>query len=116
MNLFHEHMNSAINVCLLDPPVLCRRITEAQLNGLLSIEEIRGSLIVFNYGDVQLPYLRNVKVIGSHNITLVNAREEFGDQRASENVAIYIRGNQRLSSIDLSSLQQVVSGRLKSVG
>ena len=96
--------------------MLCRRITEAQLDGLLSIEEIRGSLIVTCYNRPNLTFLQNVKVIGSHNITLVNGRTDLSDSRSTESVAIFMRANQQLTGIDLSSLQQIVSGKLTGVG
>ena len=96
--------------------MLCSRLSEAQLDGLLSITEIRGSLIIIRYGRSQLSYLQNVEVVGSHSITLVNARTQLGELHASENVALVIADSQRLVGVDLSSLRLIVSGKLPSVG
>ena len=88
-------------------------LSEDQLNGLLSIKEIRGSLVIFNYGRMQLSFLQNVEVIGSHSITLVDPRDFIGG--SSRNVTLLISSNQRLLSIDMPRLRQIVSGRLMRV-
>ena len=88
-------------------------LSEDQLNGLLSIKEIRGSLVIFNYGRMQLSFLQNVEVIGSHSITLVDPRDFIGGP--SRNVTLLISSNQRLLSIDMPRLRRIVSGRLMGV-
>ena len=88
-------------------------LSEDQLNGLLSIKEIRGSLVIFNYGRMQLSFLQNVEVIGSHSITLVDPRDFIGG--SSRNVTLLISSNQRLLSIDMPRLRRIVSGRLMGV-
>ena len=88
-------------------------LSEDQLNGLLSIKEIRGSLVIFNYGRMQLSFLQNVEVIGSHSITPVDPRDFIGG--SSRNVTLLISSNQRLLSIDMPRLRRIVSGRLMGV-
>ena len=93
--------------------MLCSQLSEDQLNGLLSIKEIRGSLVIFNYGRMQLSFLQNVEVIGSHSISPFNPHD-FG-AGPSRNVSLYIGSNQRLLSIDMPRLRQIVSGGLMRV-
>ena len=83
---------------------------EALTSALGSIQEIRGTLFINSYNMLSLPFLKNVRHIGSTNPSDLIDASTLSIQLNTDRVAVYMQGNSFLESIDLSSLESIPGG------
>ena len=85
------------------------------LDVLNSVREIQGALKIESWDGPTFPYLSNLQYIGCNVSTPLKmiSSEIAGLEECdlqSDPVAVIIQGNRNLTSIDLSSLQEVCGG------
>ena len=83
--------------------LICRPDT---LNILNTIQEIRGTLTIENWLYGPFPYLNNLRVLGSNGGSFLRFRSECANGSRVP-TALFINNNPNLTSIDLSSLEEI---------
>ena len=92
------------------PPLSSMVTMDTVTSALGSIQEIRGTLFINNYNMPSLPFLKNVRHIGSTNPSDLIDASTLPDSFGTDRLAVYIQGNMNLRSIDLSTLESIPGG------
>ena len=83
--------------------LMCRQAT---LNILNTIQEIRGTLTIERWSYGAFPYLNNLKVLGSDGGSFLRFQSECSNGSRVPS-ALFLNNNPNLTSIDLSSLEEI---------